>query len=319
MEHLPHKTDKDKGLVYILSNSRSLYTTRRLFEECVRRGHKTRVYPPAGLTLFIERNGSEVYYQKQRLVMPDIIIPRVGQKKPTYTMAVTKQFEMMGLVTLNQTESIATARDKLRSLQVLAQNNIPVPKTFFIDDISDINIAIEAIGGTPAIIKLTEGTQGMGVILAESVRSARSILESLINQGQHVLIQEFIGESSGKDIRAIVLENQVIAAMERVSIGDEFRSNIHRGAKPNNIQLSIEGEKLAKMAAKVLGLSLAGVDLIESRRGPLILEVNPSPGFEGIEAATGVNIAEKVVIHLEKSLNAKKNRKILQKKRIIVK
>jgi len=257
--------------------------------------------------LYIEKGECLVYFQKQILPKPDIIIPRVGQKKAAYTMAVIKQFEMMHVKSLNTIQSISRARDKLRSLQLLAQNNIPVPRTFFIDNISDIDIAIDAVGGAPVIIKLVEGTQGVGVILAESVRSARSILESLIIQGQHVLIQEFIGESTGKDLRAIVLNNKVIAAMQRTSIGDEFRSNVHRGGTHCNAKLSFESEKLAKLATNILGLNFAGVDLIESKRGPLILEVNPSPGIEGIETSTGINIAEQCIIYLEKEIRIKKN------------
>jgi len=301
------KTPDEPALIYILSNARSLYSTRRFFEEGIKRGCKVKVYPPLALTLFVEKSGCKVYFQKQILPRPDIIIPRVGQKKAGYTMAVIKQFEMLGVISLNTIHSITRARDKLRSLQLLAQNHIPVPRTFFIDSINDIDIALDAVGGAPVIIKLMEGTQGMGVILAESVRSARSIVESLINQGQHVLIQEFIEESTGRDLRVIVLNNKVIAAMQRTSIGDEFRSNVHRGGSHCNASLSIESEKLARLAAKVLGLNLAGVDLIESKRGPLILEVNPSPGIEGIEASTGVNIAEHCIMYLEKELRLKRS------------
>jgi ribosomal protein S6--L-glutamate ligase len=301
------KTPTEPALIYILSNARSLYSTRRFFEEGIKRGFKVKVYPPVALTLLIEKNACQVYFQKQVLPRPDIIIPRVGQKKAGYTMAVIKQFEMLNVIALNAIQSISRARDKLRSLQLLAQGNIPVPRTFFIDNINDIDIAIEAVGGAPVIIKLTEGTQGMGVMLAESVRSARSILESLIIQGQHVLIQEFISESTGRDLRVIVLNNKVIASMQRTSIGDEFRSNVHRGGAHSDVKLSIESEKLSRLAARTLGLNFAGVDLIESKRGPLILEVNPSPGIEGIEASTGINIAEHCLVYLEKELRLRKN------------
>ncbi|MDH4199459.1 MAG: RimK family alpha-L-glutamate ligase [Spirochaetia bacterium] len=294
------KSFGEPAIIYILSNARSLYSTRRFFEEGIKRGHKVKVFPPVALTLSIERNACRVYFQKQILPRPDIIIPRVGQRNSGYTMAVIKQFEMMNVITLNSTQAIAKSRNKLRSLQILAQNNIPVPRTFFIDNISEIDIAIEGVGGAPVIIKLTEGTQGMGVMLAETARSARSILESLISQGQNVLIQEFIGESTGRDLRAIVLNNKVVASMQRMSIGDEFRSNVHRGGSHHDTRLSIESEKLSRLAAKILGLSFAGVDLIESKRGPLILEVNPSPGIEGIEGSTGTNIAQQCIMALEK-------------------
>ncbi len=293
--------DRNKPLIYILSNSRSLYSTRRFFEEAIKNGNRAKVYSPISLTLHVEKKNNEIFYNREKLAPPDIIIPRVGQKKPNYTLAVIKQFEMMGKVTLNTTQAILRSRDKLRSLQVLSQHNVPVPRTFFLDDIGAIDLAIEAVGGPPIIIKITEGTQGMGVMLAESVRSARSILESIINQGQHLLVQEFISESSGKDIRAIVLDNRVIAAMTRSSLGDEFRSNLHRGGTTTGIRLNVESERMAIVATRAMGLRFAGVDLIESERGPLILEVNPSPGLEGIEAASEVNVAQMVIRHLNKS------------------
>lgn len=297
--------EKNKPSIYILSNSRSLYSTRRFFEEAIKNGNRAKVYPPISLTLHVEKKNNEIYYNREKLSIPDIIIPRVGQKKPNYSLAVIKQFEMMGCVVLNPTQAILRSRDKLRSLQVMAQHNISVPKTFFLDDTTAIDLAIEAVGGPPIIIKITEGTQGMGVMLAESKRSARSILESIINQGQHLLVQEFISESSGKDIRAIVLDNKVIATMQRSSIGDEFRSNTHRGGVTSNFKLNVESERMAIVATRSLGLRFAGVDLIESSRGPLILEVNPSPGLEGIETATNTNIAQMVIRHLNKSFYRK--------------
>ena len=301
MIQVPHLGKNDKPRIFILSNSRSLYSTRRFFEEAVKNGHKTSVYPPAGLSLHIEKKGSEIFYRRKQIAIPDIIIPRVGQRKALYTLAVIKQFEMMGSVTLNPTIGIRRSRDKLRSLQMMAQHNVPIPKTFSLDDLSEIDIAIESVGGTPVIIKVTEGTQGVGVILAESKRSARSILESLIQQGQHVLVQEFIEESNGRDIRAIVLGNEVIASMQRSSIGDEFRSNVHRGGTSSQVDLTFESKRMAIVAVRALGLRFAGVDLIESKRGPLILEVNPSPGLEGIETSTGENIAKAAIQFLDKT------------------
>lgn len=299
MIRVPNLGRKDKPRIYVLSNSRSLYSTRRFFEEAVKNGHKTSVYPPAGLSLHIEKKGSEIFYRKKQIAIPEIIIPRVGQKKTLYTLAIIKQFEIMGAVTLNPTQGIRRSRDKLRSLQVLAQHNVPVPKTFSLDDLSEIDIAIASVEGPPVIIKVTEGTQGVGVILAESKRSARSILESLIQQGQHVLVQEFIEESSGRDIRVIVLGNEVIASMQRSSIGDEFRSNVHRGGTSSQVDLTIESKRMAIVAVRALGLRFAGVDLIESNRGPLIMEVNPSPGLEGIETSTGENVAKAAIQYLD--------------------
>ncbi|MES0489570.1 MAG: RimK family alpha-L-glutamate ligase [Leptospirales bacterium] len=309
---IPAPKHKDSMNIYILSNSRSLYSTRRFFEEAVKSGHDAKVYPPVGLSLSIEKNRCEVYYDGQRIPFPDVIIPRVGQRKTNYTMAVIKHFEINHAISLNKTQGILRARDKLRSLQVLAQKGIPVPRTVFIDQNQDIDDAIERIGGAPIIIKLTEGTQGMGVMLAESKRSARSILESVLNQGQHVLLQEFIQESKGNDIRAIVLGDRVIASMRRSSLGDEFRSNIHRGGKQSQMQLSIEAEQMAKLAVRSLGVQFAGVDLIESKRGPLILEVNPSPGLEGIETVTEKNIAGECIRFLEKTFMFTERKKYIK-------
>ncbi|MCS6985781.1 MAG: RimK family alpha-L-glutamate ligase [Leptospiraceae bacterium] len=287
-------------IVHILSNSRSLYSTRRLFEEAFKRGHKVRVYPPVNLALFIDKNVTQVFFQREALSRPDVVIPRLGQKKPNYTLAVLRQFEMMGVATLNGSQAMGRCRDKLRTLQILAQHNIPVPKTFFLDSLSDIELAIEMVGGPPLIIKLPEGSQGMGVMLAETVPSARSILEALLNQGLHVLVQEFIAESRGSDIRVIILGGKMIAAMRRISLSNDFRSNVHRGASTEKVNLSYEARRTAQQASRILGLQFAGVDVMESHRGPLVLEVNPSPGLEGIENASGVNVALAVIEYLEK-------------------
>ncbi|MDH5716291.1 MAG: RimK family alpha-L-glutamate ligase [Spirochaetia bacterium] len=294
-------------LIYILSNSRSLYSTRRFFEEGLKRNHKMRVYPPLSLSMMIEKQNTALYFQKEKLKNPDVIISRLGQRKASYSQAVFRQFEMLGALSLNECGAIVRSRDKLRTLQILSQKNISVPKTFFLDAPEDIDIALESVGGVPVIIKLPEGTQGVGVMLAESVRSARSILESLLDQEKHVLVQEFIEESLGADTRAIVLGGRVIASMQRKSVANEFRANVHRGGTQKKIKMTLETEKMARLAVELLGLKFAGVDLIESKRGPLILEVNPSPGIEGIEAATEVNIAEACILYIEKLYKLKKN------------
>lgn len=298
-------------ILQILSNSRSLYTTRRFFEEAFKRGHKVKVYPPINLSIFIDRSLTQVFYQKQLISKPDVIIPRLGQKKPNYTLAVLRQFEMMGCSTLNGSQPMGRSRDKLRSLQILAQHNIGVPRTFFLDSLSDIEVAMEMVGGAPLIIKLPEGSQGMGVMLAETISSARSILETLLNQGLHVLVQEFIAESRGSDIRVIILGGKMVAAMRRKSVGNDFRSNVHRGGSTEKITLSIEAKRTAQLAARILGLQFAGVDVIESKRGPLILEVNPSPGLEGIENASGINIAGDVITYLEKLLRLRREKDLV--------
>lgn len=297
-----HENNRKGHLVYILSNSRSLYSTRRLFEEGMKRGHRMRVYPPINLSMLLDKNSSEIYFDRRMLSKPAAIIPRIGQKKPGYTLAIVRQFEMMGVKTLNYSQAVSRSRDKLRTLQILSQNNIGSPRTFFLDSLADIEIAINQVGGAPIVIKALEGTQGVGVMLAESVRSAKSILETLLNQGQNLLVQEFIAESEGRDTRIIILGDRMIAAMHRMSLDDDFRSNIHRGGSHQRAQVSIEAEKTARKAVKTLGLHFAGVDIIDSKRGPLVLEVNPSPGLEGIETATEVNVAEKCIQYIEREL-----------------
>lgn len=264
-----------------------------------------KVLPPIELSMVLARKGSDIFFQRQKISTPDCIIPRLGTKKASYTLAVIRQFEMLSVTSLNPSQAMGRTRDKLRSLQILARNNVGIPRTFFLDALSDIDVALDAVGGAPVIIKVPEGTQGMGVMLAESIRSARSILESQLNQGQHVFVQEFIEESQGKDIRIIILGGRMIAAMQRSSLGDEFRSNVHRGGTQSSIKISIEAQKTAQVAARLLGLQFAGVDVIESNRGPLVLEVNSSPGLEGIENATGLNIARQCTLYLEKLRNTR--------------
>ncbi|MDH5719953.1 MAG: RimK family alpha-L-glutamate ligase [Spirochaetia bacterium] len=297
--------------IFILSNNRSLYSTRRLFEEASKRNHAIRVLPPISLSMLIEKNNISLYYQKEKLRKPHAIIPRLGQRKTMYTQAVIRQFEMLGVHSLNGSQAIVRSRDKLRTLQILSQNNISVPKTFFLDALEDIDIALDAVSGAPVIIKIPEGTQGLGVMLAETERSARSVLESLLEQGKHVLVQEFIEESKGSDTRAIILGGRLIAAMKRTANAGEFRANLHRGGRQSSVNLSLESERMAKMAVDSLGLQFAGVDLIDSKRGPLILEVNPSPGLEGIEEATSVNIAKECIIYLERLYKSKRKQDIV--------
>ncbi len=286
--------------VIVLSNSRSLYSTGRLFEEAFKRGHNVKVYPPLELSLLIARKQSELYFQRERITKPDVLIPRLGTNKPNYTLAVIRQFENMGVLSLNSSRAMGRARDKLYSQQLFVQNNIPVPATFFLDSFEDIDKAIEMVGGAPVIIKVPDGSQGMGVMIAESFRSAKSILETLLNQGTHVLVQEFIEEAGGADTRVIILDGKIITAMRRTSLATDFRSNLHRGGNTEKTELSIEARRIALMAARTMNLKFAGVDLIDSHRGPLILEVNSSPGIEGIEKSSELNIAREVILYLEK-------------------
>lgn len=285
--------------IHILSNARSLYSTRRFFEEGFKRGHKMRVYPPMQMSAYLERNALELYYTDQKIETPHCIIPRLGQKKPEHTLAIIRHYEMMHVKSLNASHPMTRCRDKFVTMQILAQNKIAVPRSVLVDDPLHIDTAFEKIGEPPYILKIPTGSQGTGVMIADSKTAARSFIETLLDQGVQIIVQEFIAEAKGSDYRAIILNGNLIAAMRRQATGYDFRSNIHRGAVSEKVELSIEATRTVKLAARILGLTFAGVDLIESKRGPMVLEVNASPGLEGIEGASGVNIAEKVIQHLE--------------------
>jgi len=285
--------------IHILSNARTPYSTRRFFEEGYKRGHKMRVYPPVQMSAYLERNALELYYGDQKIETPHCIIPRLGQKKPEHTLAIIRHYEMLHVKSLNASYPMMRCRDKFVTMQVLAQNRVPVPRSVLIDDPLHIDTAFQKIGDPPYILKIPTGSQGTGVMIADSKTAARSFIEALLDQGLQIIVQEFIAEAQGSDIRAIILGGDLIAAMRRHAAADDFRSNIHRGATSEKVELSIEAARTVKIAARILGLTFAGVDLIESKRGPMILEVNASPGLEGIEAATDVNIAAKVITYLE--------------------
>lgn len=260
-----------------------------------------RVYPPMQMSAYLERNALELYYGDQKIETPNCIIPRLGQKKPAHTLAIIRHYEMMQAKTLNASYPMMRCRDKFVTMQVLAHNRIPVPRSLLIDDPLHIDTAFQKIGEPPYILKIPTGSQGTGVMIADSRTAARSFIETLLDQGLQIIVQEFIAEAQGSDIRAIILGGNLVAAMRRHAAGDDFRSNIHRGATSEKVELSIEATRTVKLAARILGLTFAGVDLIESKRGPMILEVNASPGLEGIEGATNVNIAEKVITYLEET------------------
>lgn len=285
--------------IHILSNARTLYSTRRFFEEGFKRGHKMRVYPPMQMSAYLERNALELYYADQKIETPHCIIPRLGQKKPEHTLSIIRHYEMMHVKSLNGSHPMMRCRDKFVTMQVLAQNKVPVPRSVLMNDPLHIDTAFLKIGEPPYILKIPTGSQGTGVMIADSRTAARSFIETLLNQGLQIIVQEYIAEAQGRDIRAIILGGNLIAAMSRHATGDDFRANIHRGAVPEKVELSIEATRTVKIAARILGLTFAGVDLIESKRGPMVLEVNASPGLEGIEGASEVNIAEKVIHYLE--------------------
>lgn len=285
--------------VVVLSRNRESYSTRRLRSSAVRRGHVVRVADTLDFAIFLEEGNPALYYRGLPLKRPDAVVPRIGASITQYGTALVRQFEQMGVFCLNSSSSIAVSRDKLRSMQVLARHHVGIPPTAFVHSRVDVLPAIERVGGAPVIVKLVEGTQGVGVILAESVKVAEAIIETLHASNQQVLIQKFIRESRGRDLRAFVVGGRVVASMRRTAQGDEFRSNVHRGGSTEKVSLDPEYERTAIRAAQLMGLHVAGVDMLESDDGPLVMEVNSSPGLEGIEKATGVDVATAIVQHLE--------------------
>lgn len=288
--------------IAILSRERKNYSTTRLVEAAEKRGHKVKVMDTLGFTIQVEEQEPDLFYRNKPVPDFDAVIPRIGSSVTFYGCAVVRQFEQMGVLVLNNSHSISVSRDKLRSLQVLSRHEIGLPDSAFARNKKDILPAIDRVGGAPVIIKLLEGTQGVGVILAESTKMAEAIIQTLQSVKQSVLIQKFVAESRGKDVRAFVVGNNVVAAMRRQAQGDEFRSNVHRGGSVQPVELSEEYQRTAVHAAHILGLRVAGVDMLETKEGPKVLEVNSSPGLEGIERASGVNIADVIIDSLEEQL-----------------
>lgn len=285
--------------IVILSRARHSYSTRRLREACLTRGHKVRVLDTLRFSMSVEQGHPELFYRDKVLSRYDAVIPRIGASVTFYGTAVVRQFEQMGVFTLSSSHAISVSRDKLRSLQVLSRHNIGIPQTQFVRDRQSVIPAIERLGGAPVIVKVLEGTQGVGVILADTMKVAQAIIETLHGAKQNVLIQKFVKESRGRDVRAFVVGGHVIAAMRRVAEGDEFRSNVHRGGRTEKVELHPEYERTAIHAAQIMGLRVAGVDMLESEDGPQVMEVNSSPGLEGIEKATGVDVAGQIIEHIE--------------------
>jgi len=287
--------------IVILSRNANLYSTDRLVEEGEKRGHKIEVIDPLKCDIIIEKEKPTIYYKDRYLDYVDAIIPRIGASVTFYGCAVVRQFEMMGVFTICTSDAIQRSRDKLHSLQRLSKAGIGMPKTVFTNYSRDVEEVIEHVGGTPVIIKLLEGTQGLGVVLAETKSAAESVLEAFNGLQARVIVQEFIKEAGGADLRALVVDGQVVGAMKRQGKEGEFRSNLHRGGSANIIKLSHEELKLAMNASKALKLPVCGVDMLQSSRGPLLLEVNSTPGLEGIESATGRNIAKAILRYIEKN------------------
>lgn len=279
----------------ILSRNRSCYSTRGLVEAVKARGHQVRVLDPLRFAISSSMGRPALFYRGAELEDYDGVIPRIGASVTFYGTSVVRQFEQMNVFCANSAMGIANSRDKLRSMQILSRYDIGIPPTEFVRDKDDVLPAIERAGGAPVIIKLLEGTQGVGVILADSVKVAQAIIETLQSTRQNVLIQKFVAESRGKDLRAFVVGDRVVGAMRRTAVGDEFRSNVHRGGQVQSVELDPLYAQTAVRAAQILGLRVAGVDMLEGATGPSLMEVNSSPGLEGIEAATGADIAGEIV------------------------
>ena len=282
----------------ILSRNLKCYSTNRLREAAVQRGHQVKVLNTLKFAIALEQGRPDLYFRQKQLSQYDAVLPRIGASITYYGTAVVRQFEQMDVFCANSSAGIANSRDKLRSLQILSRHQIGIPQTTFVRDKKDVLPAINRIGGAPVIIKLLEGTQGIGVLLAETVKSAEAIIELLQSQKQNVLIQKFVVESKGRDIRALVVGDRVVAAMRRVAQGQEFRSNVHRGGLTEKVTLDEVYSKTAVRAAQIMGLRVAGVDLLEGNDGPQILEVNSSPGLEGIETCTQLDVAGAIIDYI---------------------
>ncbi len=287
--------------IVILSRNPQLYSTNRLFEEGRKRGHTVEVIDPLNCDIIIEKEKPTIYYKDRYLDYVDAVIPRIGASVTFFGCAVVRQFEMMGVFTISTSDAILRSRDKLRSLQRLSKAGIGMPKTVFTNYSRDVVEVIEHVGGTPVIIKLLEGTQGLGVVLAETKNAAESVLEAFNGLQARVIVQEYIKEANGADLRALIVDGQVVGAMKRQGKEGEFRSNLHRGGSANIIKLNEAELRLAINASRALKLPVCGVDMLQSARGPLLLEVNSTPGLEGIETATHKNIAKNIITYIERN------------------
>ncbi len=292
----------------ILSRNKSLYSTRRLMEAALTRGHDVRILDHVRCFMDITSEKPSVHHREEEFDHDhfDAVIPRIGASVSFYGCAVVRQFEMMGVYCVNESVAITRARDKLRSLQLLSRKGIGIPATSFANSPDDVEGLIREVGGAPLVIKLLEGTQGIGVVLAETRKAAESVIQAFMGMNTNILVQEFIKEAGGSDIRCFVVGNKVIAAMKRQAPEGEFRSNLHRGGTASVIKLTPKERATAIRAAKVMGLNVAGVDLLRSQRGPLVMEVNASPGIRGIEEATGIDVAGLILEFIEN--NAKRNK-----------
>jgi len=292
----------------MLARNASLYSHKRLKEAAEERGHTLDIINTLRCYMNIASRRPTVYYNGEILPNYDAVIPRIGASITFYGTAVLRQFEMMGVYPLNESVAIGRSRDKLRSLQLLARDGIGLPVTTFAHDPKQTDEVMKLTGAAPVVVKLLEGTQGIGVVLADTDRSAKSIIEAFRGAGVNILVQEFIKEAGGTDIRALVIGGKVVAAMKRTGAADDFRSNLHRGGSAERVKISSEERATAVRAAKSLGLNVCGVDMLRSNHGPVVMEVNSSPGLEGVEKATGLDVAGKIIEFLEKNAKPGKTR-----------
>lgn len=287
--------------IAILSRNTNLYSTNRILKAGEQRGHEMIVIDHQKCVLVIESSKPKIIYKGEELKNIDAIIPRIGASVTFYGAAVVRQFEQMHVFSTVESQALVRSRDKLRSLQLMAKAGIGMPKTAFASNPKDIDNIIKQVGGAPVVIKLLEGTQGIGVILAETHNSAKSVIEAFLGVAVNILVQEFIKEAKGADVRVFIVDGQIVGAMRRQGAEGDFRSNLHRGGKAALIQLSAEEKATAIKAVKKLGLAIGGVDMLQGTSGPLVMEVNSSPGLEGIEAATGEDIAGKIIEYVERN------------------
>jgi ribosomal protein S6--L-glutamate ligase len=282
----------------ILSRAPKSYSTRRLKTAALERGHKVKVLNTLRFAIDLAGDEPDLQFRGKALSEYDAILPRIGASITFFGMAVVRQFEQMDVYTPITAAGIANSRDKLRAIQILSRHDVGIPATTFVRDRKDVLPAIERVGGAPVVIKLLEGTQGIGVILAPSIKVAEAVIETLQSTRQNVLIQRFVAESRGQDVRALVVGDRVVAAMRRKAQGDEFRSNVHRGGTIEAVKLDEEAQRVAVQSAQIMGLRVAGVDMLESDHGPLVMEVNSSPGLEGIETATDLDVAGAIIDYI---------------------
>lgn len=294
--------------IAILSRNKKLYSTRRLVEACIERGHDPFVLDALRTYMDIASSKPEAHFKGEILPYFDAIIPRIGASVTFYGTAVLRQFEVMGSFPLNESVAISRSRDKLRSLQLLARKGVGLPNTGFANNPDDIQDLIKMVGGAPLVVKLLEGTQGIGVVLAETKKAAESVIEAFMGLKANIMVQEYIKEAGGADIRCLVIGGKVVAAMKRQAQAGEFRSNLHRGGSSSLIKITPSERATAIKAAKIMGLNVAGVDILRSERGPLVMEVNSSPGLEGIETATGKDIAGLIIDFIEKNAKPHKTK-----------